>query len=131
MDGFGKDIRLDLGFLSHRHTVLLQMDCSLNLAHDQQLFTSTQLPFDSDGRPNHGSLGSVFGFNLGSPFVLVRLHFRIIFLPHGRLLFNNNLFSDVSGLECEKSKGTPSDKLYQIWLRGEINFITATAQMAR
>ena len=28
------------------------------------------------------------------------------------------------------TKGTPPDKLYQAWMRGEINLITSTAQMA-
>lgn len=28
------------------------------------------------------------------------------------------------------TKGTPPDRLYQAWLRGEIEFVTSTAQMA-
>ena len=41
-----------------------------------------------------------------------------------------NYRKKVTLLECEQSKGTLPDKLYQKWLRGEINLITSIAQMA-
>ena len=46
-------------------------------------------------------------------------------MPRVRLVLDTNIL--VSALI---TKGTPPDKLYQAWLRGEIALVTSTAQIA-